>query len=70
MDTISYFYRKDASKLVRKMAAMINRCFPFYIMSAITVLMVPAHFHDVDGDLSDHNVGRIFGLFKILTVVL
>ena len=34
------------------------------------VLMVPAHFHDVDGDLSDHNVGKIFGLSNILTVVL
>ena len=32
--------------------------------------MVPAHFYDVDGDLSDHNVGKIFGLFKILTVIL
>ena len=28
--------------------------------------MVPAHFHDVDGDLSDPNVGKIFGLSKIL----
>ena len=33
-------------------------------------IMVPAHFHDVDGDLSDHNVGKIFGLSKILTVIL
>ena len=29
-----------------------------------------SHFHDVDGDLSDHNVGKIFGLSKILTVIL
>ena len=28
--------------------------------------MVPAHFHDVDGDISVHNVGKIFVLFKIL----
>ena len=33
-------------------------------------LMVPANFHDVDGDLSDHNVGKIFQLSNILTVVL
>ena len=33
-------------------------------------IMVPAHFHDVDGDLSGHNVGKIFGLSKILTVIL
>ena len=26
------------------------------------VLMVPAHFHDVDGNLFNHNVGKIFGL--------
>ena len=32
--------------------------------------MVPAHFQDVDGDLSDHNVGKILGLSKILTVIL
>ena len=32
--------------------------------------MIPAHFHDVDGDLSDHNVGKIFELSKILTVIL
>ena len=31
-------------------------------------LMVPDNFHEVDGDLSDHNVGKIFGLSKILTV--
>ena len=28
--------------------------------------MLPAHIHDVDGDLSDHNVGKNFGLSKIL----
>ena len=28
--------------------------------------MVPAHCHDVDGNLSDHNVGKISGLSKIL----
>ena len=33
-------------------------------------VMVLAHFHDVDGDLSDHNVGKRFGLSKILTVIL
>ena len=34
-------------------------------------IMVPAHFHDVDGDLSDHNVGKILSkLSKILTVIL
>ena len=33
-------------------------------------LTVPAHFHDVDSNLSDHNVGKIFGLSKILTVML
>ena len=27
------------------------------------------HFHDFDGDLYDHNVGKIFGLCKILTVI-
>ena len=26
--------------------------------------MVPAHFEDVDGDLSDHSGGKIFGLSK------
>ena len=31
--------------------------------------MVPALFHDVDGDLPDQ-VGKIFGLSKILTVIL
>ena len=31
--------------------------------------MVPAHFHDVNGDLSDHSLGKIFGLSKILTVI-
>ena len=31
--------------------------------------MVPVHFHDAAGDLSDHNVGKIFGLSKILTVL-
>ena len=30
------------------------------------VIMLPAQFGDVDGSLSDHNVGKIFGLFKIL----
>ena len=32
--------------------------------------MLPALFeiHDVDGDLSDHNVGKMFGLSKVLTV--
>ena len=33
------------------------------------LIKVPAHFHDVDGDLSDHIVGKIFGLSKILTVI-
>ena len=28
--------------------------------------MVPAHFHDVDGDLSDNNIWKILGLSKIL----
>ena len=28
--------------------------------------MVPAHYHDVDGDFSYHNVGKIFGLPKIV----
>ena len=32
--------------------------------------MVPAHFHDVDGELSDHNVGKIFRLSKTVTVIL
>ena len=32
-------------------------------------VIVPAHFHDVDGDLSGHNVVKIFGLSKILTVI-
>ena len=32
--------------------------------------MVPADVHDVDGDLFDHIVGKIFGLSKILTVIL
>ena len=32
--------------------------------------MVPAHFHDVDGDLFDHNVEKLFGLSKILTIIL
>ena len=36
----------------------------------LVIVMVPAHFHDVDGDLSDHIVGKIFGLSQILTVVL
>ena len=30
------------------------------------IIMVPAHFHDVEGDLSDHNVRKIFELSKIL----
>ena len=30
----------------------------FVVFHEFTVLMVPAHFHDVDGDLSDHNVGK------------
>ena len=28
--------------------------------------MLPAHFDNVDGDLSFHNVGKIFGSSKIL----
>ena len=32
--------------------------------------MVLAHFHDVDGDLSDYNVVKILLLYKILTVIL
>ena len=30
------------------------------------MLMVPAHVHDVDADLSNQNVGKTFGLSKIL----
>ena len=36
-------------------------------------LMLPTHFDDVDGDLShlsDHNVGKIFRVFIILTMIL
>ena len=33
-------------------------------------IMVPAHFHDVDGELSDSNVGKMFGFSKILTAIL
>ena len=33
-------------------------------------VMVPAHFHDLKGHLFDHNVGKILGLSKILTVIL
>ena len=33
-------------------------------------VMLPAHFHDVDGNLSHHNVVKMFGLTKILTVIL
>ena len=33
------------------------------------VKMLPARFDDVDGHLSIHNVGNIFGLLKILTVM-
>ena len=29
--------------------------------------MLPAHFHDVNGDISDHNVVKTFGLYKILS---
>ena len=29
-------------------------------------LMLPAHFHNVEGDLSENIVGEIFGLSKIL----
>ena len=36
----------------------------------IKCLVLPAHFHDVDGDLSDHNVREMFGLSKILTMIL
>ena len=32
--------------------------------------MVPAQTHDVDGELSDHDVGKIFELSKILRVIL
>ena len=35
-----------------------------------THIMVPAHFHDVDGELSDPNFRKIFQLSKILTVIL
>ena len=27
--------------------------------------MPPAHFYDVDGDLSDNNVGKILGMSEI-----
>ena len=27
--------------------------------------LLPAHFHEVDGDLFNHNIGKIFGLSKI-----
>ena len=27
--------------------------------------MVPAHFHDVGGDLSDHNVGKIVWIVQL-----
>ena len=32
--------------------------------------MITAHFEDVDGALSGQTVGKIFGLSKILTVIL
>ena len=32
-------------------------------------LMLPTHFHDVDGNLSDHKVGQ-FGSFLIITIIL
>ena len=28
------------------------------------------HFHDADGDLSDNNVAKIFGLPKVLQMIL
>ena len=31
--------------------------------------MQPTHFDDVDGDLSDHSVLKMFGLFKVLTMI-
>ena len=33
-------------------------------------IMVPTHFHDVDGELSDGNVEKMFGFSKILTAIL
>ena len=33
-------------------------------------LMPPAHFHDVNGDLSDNNAVKMFGLSKIPRVIL
>ena len=42
----------------------------FYIRNLDVSVMVPPHFHDVDDNLSDHNVDEIFGLSKILTVIL
>ena len=32
--------------------------------------MLPAHFHEVDGHLFDNNIGKMFGLSKILTMIL
>ena len=32
--------------------------------------MVPAHFPEVDSESSDHNVGKIFELSKLLRVIL
>ena len=34
----------------------------FYVAHNVCfIVMVPAHFHDVDGYLSDHNVGENIG---------
>ena len=38
--------------------------------TSLLQVMVPAHFDDVDGNLSDYNGGKSFGLSKILTVIL
>ena len=40
-----------------------------YFFHIYSQLMLQTHFHEVDGDLFDHNIFKMFGLSKILTMI-